>query len=194
MGALYVQLSPIWGEIRKLGCRRKVILNPLGIGAERAGVDHDKKVIASAAKDRKIIQNAAVVAQQITIPALADLNGADALGEQVLEVFFGIVAAKFELSHVTSVEHRYMGPGIQVFGQDAGILNGHVPTSKRGHAGAQSNVLAVQRGPHGRRVSQISWRRKAIPPVDCPPVTGWTPLIETMGLKPMARMRMIGQA
>jgi len=55
-------------------------------------------------------------------------------------------AADFDFAHVADVKKPGGGARGEVFADDSGILDGHVPTAKIDHFGAHTAMRGVERG------------------------------------------------
>jgi hypothetical protein len=143
-GALDVDFGPGGGEVGELGLGGEVGLDPGGVGGAGGGVDDEQEAGFGEAVAGEVVEDAAGFVEQVAVAALADAEGGDVLGEQVFEVGRGGGAGQFEFAHVGDVEDGGVLAGVGVFGEDAGVLDGHVPAAEGGDAGVEGEVFGVE--------------------------------------------------
>ena len=88
--------------------------------------------------DQKIVHEGAGAGEQAGVLRLAvgELRGV--VGGDVLDQLERMRAADFDLAHVADVEQARGGARGHVFGDDAGILDRHVPAAEIHHPGAHA--------------------------------------------------------
>src|ERR1039458_617759 len=75
---------------------------------------------------------------------LADLQLVDGVGGDVVGQFGGFPPANLDLAHVADIEDAGRVAHRVVLVDDAGVLDGHVPSTEIHHPGAERSVDTVQ--------------------------------------------------
>ena len=117
---------------------RKILVNL------RSVHDEQPLVVADAVDDEVVNHAAALVEHQRVLPA-ADGEFLDVIGEHPVQPRGGTVAAREKLPHVRNIEDAQRSADGMMFGDDACVLHGHVPTAKADHFTTETDVFGVER-------------------------------------------------
>ncbi|MBA7637001.1 hypothetical protein ES703_44633 [subsurface metagenome] len=120
-------------------------MEPFKIFVDIGGVHHHKVVVSPAIKE-DVVHDAAVGVAHGRILDLPLFQGSCIVHRHVLQECEGIGAVDPELTHVGHVEQSRGGAYGQVFGDDAGILDGHLESAEGGDSGIQCHVLVIKWG------------------------------------------------
>ena len=116
------------------------------IGVLAGGVDDQVKVIAPVG-DHQVVEDAALFVGQDRVTGLAGGQALDIARHQGFESRRRVVPQQFRLPHVRYVEDRSLGPGMQVFGDDAfAEMYRHVIAGEGHHLGVPFPVQGIERG------------------------------------------------
>ena len=127
-----------------------------------AGVDAEKHVAVRKAMNKDVVHRAAMFIEERRVMGLPGFELAGVVGGNVVDEIECLRAADFDFAHVTDVEEADGCADGRVFLNDAGVLDGHVPTAKIDHFGFAGEVSFEERGAeqvggfgHGRRESKF---------------------------------------
>ncbi len=111
-----------------------------------AGVDDDEVVVVGELVEDDVVDEGAVGVEHGGVVGLADLQFAAVVHEQALEGGEGAGAAELDVAHVGDVEEADGGADGHVLGDEAGVLDGHVPAAEVDHFGFVAAVGGVEGG------------------------------------------------
>ena len=119
--------------------------DPLEVGFAVPGIDDQDEPAALDAVDDQVVDDPAALVRQKRVLGTADVDLVDVVREQPLERRRHLRALELEPAHVRDVEHSAVLAHCPVFGNDALVLDGHLPAGEGHHACAERDVTLVER-------------------------------------------------
>ena len=129
-GPLKIDFACGLGPVFKHDVPRKMRGEPFEITVDARTVDHDHEVVFSQSVDDQIIEDAAELVEDESIPALPGDQGFQVVGDDGAKGFGRPGSGDGEFSHMANVEQRCLGSGLFMFAQYAGVLYRHFPSGK----------------------------------------------------------------
>ena len=128
---------------------------PVLVDVRRVHRQHE--AIARQARDRQVVDDAALRRAENRVLNLADVERAHVVRGQRLERRERALTVDLELAHVAHVEEAHRRAHRAMLLQDSAILHGHVPPAEFHHSRARFDMGVVERsslerGVHGRSV------------------------------------------
>ena len=111
-----------------------------------ARIDAEEVVRVGNFVNQQVIDEGALLGHQPGIMRLPDGEFGRVVARDVLDQIKRALSTNFDLAHVADVEQACGGARGHVFGEDAGILHGHIPAAEVNHPGVQAPVRGVQCG------------------------------------------------
>ena len=122
-----------------------MLLHPGPVLVDVGRVDDEEEVLLAHLVDQQVVDGASVFVAHHAIVYLSYRRLGDVVGEDVLHVALGILAANRHFAHVRHVEHACMfSHGLMLLGYAALIQKRHVETAKLYHRSIQQHVLVVK--------------------------------------------------
>ena len=126
----------------------EVLLQVREVGVLAGGIDHQQEVIARAGH-HEIVEDAAGIVGELGVALLAGLEARDVGRHQGLQRLGRVLPGlrgEPHLAHVRDVEQAGRGPGLGMFGQNAGrVLHRHLVAGEGHEARAELAVQVVER-------------------------------------------------
>ena len=158
-----------------------MLLQVREVGVLAGGIDHQQEMIARAGH-HQVVEHAAGIVGELGVALLAGLEARDVGRHQALQRPGGVVAGpggEPHLAHVRDVEQAGRGPGLGMFGQDAGrVLHRHLVAGEGHDARAELAMQVVERCAlerAGRGFGQKDLQSRVSRRKDCaarPPLSG----------------------
>ena len=96
--------------------------------------------------DDQVIHHAALLVEHAAVQRLTDvLQALDVIGQQVLQIALGLMAADIHNGHVRHIKHPALAAHLMVFLDLRTIVQRHVPTAEVDHFCPQSEVQVIKR-------------------------------------------------
>jgi hypothetical protein len=138
--------------------------HPVAVFRDVGGVDAEKIVILGRAVADDVVHDATLGVTQDRVLCLPEPRQRGISDHQFLTHLQGPRTSDLNLPHMAEVEQSRPGAHGLVFGQDAGVLYGHLPTAELGHARTQDAVSVIERSAFGHtrsfQQSAISFQPK----------------------------------
>ncbi len=115
------------------------------------GVDAQEIVVVGHLMHQDVVHKSAVFVEQPRIVRLAVLQLRDVVGGDEIGQPGRFRPVDFDLAHVADIEDADGIANGVVLGDDAGILDGHIPAAEIDHPGAERAMDGVQRRFEERR-------------------------------------------
>jgi len=109
------------------------------------GVDAQEVVVLGDLVDQDIVYEPAVLVEQPGVARLAGLQVVDGVGGDEIGELGGFEAVDFDLAHVADIEKADGAAHGVVLIDDAGVLDGHVPSAEIHHLGSQGPMNGIER-------------------------------------------------
>ena len=122
------------------------LAHPSPVLVDVGSVGHHEIMVVGDAIDEHVIDDAAFAVGQAGVLHLTVAQSGHVIDGAVLHELLGQRAFGAELAHVAHVEHADVVAHVEVFFDEAAVLNRHVVTGKFSHFGAQIMVDLVKRG------------------------------------------------
>ena len=142
--ALKVNLGDFIGFVHDGDAGGQTFCYGLEITINAGGVDNDKEGVAHIINDA-VVKDAALLVKDEAVAAAAFLECLEAVAHGLHEGLFGACSGNEELAHVTDIKNRRHGACMFVFGQNALILDGHIPARKGSHFRAVAFMPCAER-------------------------------------------------
>ena len=144
-GALDGELGVVIAEVVDVdaGHVADLLADPLEVFFAGAGVDDDEEVVVGELVDDDVVDEGAVGVEHGGVLGLAGLEFAGIVHRELLHGGEGAGAAELDVAHVGDVEEADGGAYGHVFGDEAGVLDGHVPAAEVDHFGFGGAVGGV---------------------------------------------------
>ena len=108
-------------------------------------VDNEENLVLLEAAQVCIVDCTSVIIRDDAVLGLAEFQGSDIAGYNMLEKSNAVRAFDQESSHVGDIEETAVASGVEMLRHYAGrILHGHVPSAEIHHCGSCSNMVVVQ--------------------------------------------------
>ena len=109
-----------------------------------ARIDAEEEVVVGDLVHQNIVHEPAVLVEKPGVVRLSQLQLGDGIGGDVVGEKRGFGTADFDLAHVADIEDAHRGAHRIVFVDDAGILDGHIPSTEIDHLRAKRAMDGVQ--------------------------------------------------
>ena len=114
------------------------------VGVLVAGIDAQQVVRVGDFVDEQVVNESAARGHQAGIMGLADGELRGVVAADPLDEWQRAGTANFDFAHVAHVEEAGTRAHRFVLGEDAGVLQGHVPAAEIDHLGAEAAVDGIQ--------------------------------------------------
>jgi len=107
------------------------------------GVDDDEKTVGGEPEDDEVVDHPAAVVEQEPVLAAPDGYFRHGQGQRGVEAAGDRVAGEQKFAHMADVEQRDLLAAMPVLGDDAAVVDGHIPAAELRHAGAGRQVIVM---------------------------------------------------
>ncbi len=147
-GALDGELGVVVGEVVDVDAGHVAdgLADPLDVLLAGAGVDDDEVVVVGELVDDDVVDEGAVGIEHGRVVGLADGELRGVVHAELLDGGERAGAAQLDVAHVGDVEEADGGADGSVLGDDAGVLDGHVPAAEVDHLGLVGAMGGVESG------------------------------------------------
>ena len=146
-------LGPLDGEQRvfvadvlHLGVELVVLDDPGKVAVLIGGVDAEEEAVVGEPVNEQVVDEAAALVEQTRVLRLAVLEARGAVRSGLLDEVERLGADDFELPHVADVEQTNALADGFMLGDEAGVLDRHVPAAEVDHTRPEGAVNLVERG------------------------------------------------
>ena len=115
------------------------------------GVDADEDMVVGDLVDQDVVNESAVIVEQAGVLRLTLLEARDIVGGEEVGAADGFGSQDFDLAHVADIEQADGFPYGVVLVDEAGVLDGHVPSAEVDHFGAEGAMYGIERRGFERR-------------------------------------------
>ena len=123
-----------------------MLLHPCPVLVDIGGIDHEEEVVLAHLVDEQVVDRSTVLVAHHAVEDLPYWGTSHIIGEDMLHIALGILAAHRYLSHVRDIEESHLLSDCMMLWGNACILieQRHVKASERHHRRTKRHMLVVQ--------------------------------------------------